>query len=62
MPCITNGEEKSGPVELYDQDHGSGPQVVVVRAVPPSGSSWDSRFPAVSAAGGAVDRTAVGVT
>jgi pimeloyl-ACP methyl ester carboxylesterase len=29
MPYVTVGEENSGSIDLYDEDHGSGPPVVV---------------------------------
>ena len=30
MPYITVGEENSGPVELYYEDHGAGAPVVLI--------------------------------
>ena len=35
MPYITVGQEKSAPVELYYEDHGSGRPVVLIH-----GSLW----------------------
>jgi pimeloyl-ACP methyl ester carboxylesterase len=41
MPFITVGQENSGPIELYYEDHGSGRPVVLIHGYPLDGSSWE---------------------
>jgi non-heme chloroperoxidase len=38
MPYVTVGEENPGSIDLYDEDHGSGPPVVLMR--PTSAPTW----------------------
>ena len=45
MPYITVGEENSGSIELYYEDHGSGPPVVLIHGYPLSGRAWDKQVP-----------------
>jgi non-heme chloroperoxidase len=45
MPFVTVGEENSGSVELYYEDHGSGPPVVLIHGYPLSGRAWDKQVP-----------------
>lgn len=35
MPYVSVGEENSGSIELYYEDHGSGPPVVLIHGYPP---------------------------
>jgi pimeloyl-ACP methyl ester carboxylesterase len=51
MPKVNVGTEKSTPVELYYEDHGSGKPVVLVHGWPLSGRSWESQVPALISAG-----------
>lgn len=45
MPYVTVGEENSGSIELYYEDHGSGRQVVLIHAYALSGRAWDKQVP-----------------
>src|SRR6476660_6864668 len=45
MPYLTVGEENSGPIELYYEDHGSGRPVVLIHGYPLSGRAWDRQVP-----------------
>src|SRR5215472_12288997 len=51
MPYITVGQENSGPIELYYEDHGSGRPVVLIHGYPLSGRAWDRQVPALLEAG-----------
>src|SRR5262250_1815030 len=51
MPYIRVGQENSGPIELYYEDHGSGPPVVLIHGYPLSGRAWDKQVPALIEAG-----------
>lgn len=51
MPSITVGAENSGPIDLYYEDHGSGPPVVLIHGYPLSGRAWDKQLPALLDAG-----------
>jgi non-heme chloroperoxidase len=35
MPYVTVGEENSGDIELYYEDHGSGQPIVLIHGYPP---------------------------
>lgn len=48
---VTVGEENSGDVELYYEDHGSGQPVVLIHGYPLSGASWEKQVPALLGAG-----------
>src|SRR5258707_6824656 len=41
MPYVTVGQENSGAVDLYYEDHGSGKPVVLIHGYPLSGRSWE---------------------
>ena len=45
MPYIKAGQENSGPIELYYEDHGSGQPVVLIHGYPLSGRAWDKQVP-----------------
>jgi len=51
MPYLTVGEENSGGIELYYEDHGSGQPVVLIHGYPLSGASWEKQLPALLKAG-----------
>ena len=51
MPHVTVGKENSGNVELYYEDHGEGPAVVLIHGYPLSGASWEKQLPALLNAG-----------
>ena len=41
MPYVTVGQENSGAIELFYEDHGSGKPVVLIHGYPLSGRSWE---------------------
>ena len=45
MPYIKVGQENSGSIELYYEDHGSGRPVVLIHGYPLSGRAWDRQVP-----------------
>ncbi|HEX6557333.1 MAG TPA: hypothetical protein VF026_31505 [Ktedonobacteraceae bacterium] len=45
MPYIKVGQENSGAVDLYYEDHGSGRPVVLIHGYPLSGRAWDKQLP-----------------
>jgi non-heme chloroperoxidase len=51
MPFITVGQENSGKIELYYEDHGTGQPVVLIHGWPLSGRSWEKQVPALLASG-----------
>lgn len=51
MPYITVGQENSGPIDLYYEDHGSGRPVVLIHGWPLSGASWEKQTRALLGAG-----------
>ena len=51
MPFINVGNENSGAIDLYYEDHGSGDPVVLIHGYPLSGASWEKQIPALLAAG-----------
>ena len=51
MPYVTVGEENSGSIDLYYEDHGSGSPVVLIHGYPLSGRAWDRQVPALLEAG-----------
>jgi non-heme chloroperoxidase len=51
MPYVTVGNENSGDIELYYEDHGSGQPVVLIHGYPLSGASWEKQVPALLEAG-----------
>lgn len=51
MPYVTVGQENSGDIELYYEDHGSGPCVVLIHGYPLSATSWEKQIPTLLATG-----------
>src|ERR1700733_14878492 len=51
MPYVTVGEENSGSIDLYYEDHGAGPPVVLIHGYPLSGRAWDKQVPVLLEAG-----------
>ena len=51
MPYITVGQENSGNIDLYYEDHGTGAPVVLIHGWPLSGRSWEKQVPALLGAG-----------
>ncbi|MCD2195863.1 alpha/beta hydrolase [Actinomycetospora endophytica] len=51
MGTITVGRENTAPIELYYEDHGSGPVVVLVHGWPLDGRSWEPQIHPLLAAG-----------
>jgi len=45
MPHVKVGQENSGSIELYYEDHGSGRPVVLIHGYPLSGRAWDKQVP-----------------
>ena len=43
MPYVKVGQENSGSIELYYEDHGSGRPVVLIHGYPLSGRAWDKQ-------------------
>jgi non-heme chloroperoxidase len=44
MPYVKVGQENSGSIELYYEDHGSGQPVVLIHGYPLSGRAWDKQL------------------
>jgi non-heme chloroperoxidase len=51
MGTITVGQENSTPIELYYEDHGSGPTVVLIHGWPVDSRSWEPQVQPLLAAG-----------
>src|SRR4051794_24334555 len=45
MPYFKVGQENSGSIDLYYEDHGSGRPVVLIHGYPLSGRAWDKQVP-----------------
>ena len=45
MPYLKVGQENSGSIDIYYEDHGSGPPVVLIHGYPLSGRAWDKQVP-----------------
>ncbi|MBZ5740319.1 alpha/beta fold hydrolase [Nocardioides mangrovi] len=45
MPYIKVGQENSGDIELYYEDHGSGTPIVLIHGYPLSGTAWEKQLP-----------------
>jgi pimeloyl-ACP methyl ester carboxylesterase len=54
MPFVTVGQENSGPIEIYYEDHGTGRPVVLIHGFPLSGRAWERQERALLAAGNRV--------
>jgi non-heme chloroperoxidase len=51
MATITVGTENSTSIDLYYEDHGSGPAVVLISGWPFDSRSWEAQVPALLTAG-----------
>jgi non-heme chloroperoxidase len=51
MPYVTVGDENSGSIDLYYEDHGSGSPIVLIHGYPLSGRAWDKQIPVLLEAG-----------
>lgn len=51
MAMLKVGTENSTPIEIYYEDHGSGPAVVLVHGWPLNGASWEKQTAALLDAG-----------
>ncbi len=51
MGTVTVGQENSTPIELYYEDHGSGPAVVLLAGWPVDSRSWEGQLLPLLAAG-----------
>ncbi|MGH6834495.1 MAG: alpha/beta fold hydrolase [Methylocella sp.] len=51
MGTVKIGQENSTPIQLYYEDHGAGPPVVLIAGYPFSGTSWEKQTTALLAAG-----------
>jgi len=51
LSTITVGQENSGPIELYYEDHGAGKPVVLIHGWPLSGALWEKQVAALLNAG-----------
>ena len=51
MPHVNVGQENSGSIDLYYEDHGSGSPVVLIHGYPLSGRAWDKQVPVLLEAG-----------
>jgi non-heme chloroperoxidase len=51
MPYVSVGEENSGRIDLYYEDHGTGMPVVLIHGYPLNGHSWEKQVPALLDAG-----------
>ena len=51
MPYINVGQENSGSIDIYYEDHGTGRPVVLIHGFPLSGHSWEKQIPGLLASG-----------
>ncbi len=51
MPHISVGQENSGSIDLYYEDHGQGRPVVLIHGYPLSSRAWDKQVPVLLDAG-----------
>jgi non-heme chloroperoxidase len=51
MPYVNVGQENSGPIDIYYEDHGSGMPVVLIHGYPLNGASWEKQAAALLQAG-----------
>src|SRR5277367_2565275 len=54
MSTVTVGQENSTPIELYYEDHGSGPAVVLLSGWPLDSRSWEPQMQTLLQAGNRV--------
>jgi non-heme chloroperoxidase len=45
MPYVSVGEENSGSIDLYYEDHGAGAPIVLIHGYPLSSRAWDKQLP-----------------
>jgi non-heme chloroperoxidase len=45
MPYLKVGQENTGSIELYYEDHGTGQPVVLIHGYPLSGRAWEKQVP-----------------
>jgi non-heme chloroperoxidase len=51
MPYVNVGQENTGPIDIYYEDHGSGSPVVLIHGYPLNGHSWERQEAALLDAG-----------
>jgi pimeloyl-ACP methyl ester carboxylesterase len=51
MPAVIVGQENNTEIEIYYEDHGSGPPVVLIHGYPLSSRAWDKQLPVLLEAG-----------
>ncbi|GAA0673164.1 alpha/beta hydrolase [Kitasatospora atroaurantiaca] len=51
MPFVTVGQENSGSIDLYYEDHGAGQPVVLIHGFPLNGASWEKQIAVLLDAG-----------
>src|SRR5438132_3913192 len=51
MAHVSVGQENSATIDVYYEDHGAGPPVVLIHGYPLSGRAWDKQVPALLEAG-----------
>ncbi len=51
MPFLNVGQENSGSIKLYYEDHGTGKPVILIHGWPLSGRSWERQVPVLLDAG-----------
>jgi pimeloyl-ACP methyl ester carboxylesterase len=44
MPLVNVGNENSGDIDLYYEDHGSADPVILIHGYPLSGASWEKQI------------------
>src|SRR5437879_1235112 len=51
MPVVIVGQENSGSIDLFYEDHGSGKSIVLIHGYPLNGASWEKQLPVLLDAG-----------
>jgi non-heme chloroperoxidase len=51
MPYVNVGKENSSDIDLYYEDHGSGPAVILIHGYPLNSASWEKQVPELLTAG-----------
>src|SRR5437879_5912693 len=51
MPIVNVGQENSGSIDIYYEDHGSGKPIILIHGYPLSGASWEKQMPVLLNAG-----------